>query len=200
MHVPEAVRARRMVRAYDPARPIPREALDELLRLALRAPSAGHTQGREFLVLDDITSLSTFWDATVSEAPNGWLQRMRTAPALVIILADRAAYLDRYAEPDKGSTPPDQQQWPVPYWDVDAGMAAMILLLAATHSGLGACFFGVPGERWAAVRDAFGVPEQLRPVGVVSLGYPAPDLRSPSLRRGVRPFRDVVRYGRYTGI
>ncbi|MDT4932774.1 MAG: hypothetical protein QOK11_666 [Pseudonocardiales bacterium] len=197
MELVAAVRARRMVRSYDPDRPISRETLDELLRLAIRAPSAGHTQGWRFLVLDDITSRSAFWSATSGDEPDRWLARMRQAPALIIVFSNKSAYLDRYAEPDKGWSDRDEQRWPVPYWHIDAGMAALLLLLAAVDAGLGACFFGVPGERWAALHAAFAVPAELTPVGVVTLGYPAPDLRSPSLRRGRRPLEDVVTYGSF---
>jgi nitroreductase len=197
MELAAAVRARRMVRSYDRDRPISREALDELLRLAIRAPSAGHTQGWRFLVLDDITSRSAFWSATSGDETDPWLARMRQAPALIVIFSNKDAYLERYAEPDKGWSDRDEQRWPVPYWHIDAGMAALLLLLGAVDAGLGACFFGVPGERWAALRAAFEVPAELTPVGVVSLGYPAPDLRSPSLRRGRRPLDDVVAYGSF---
>jgi nitroreductase len=197
MELAAAVRARRMVRSYDPDRPISRETLDELLRLAIRAPSAGHTQGWRFLVLDDITSRSAFWSATSGDEPDQWLARMRQAPALIVVFSNKSAYLDRYAEPDKGWSDRDEQRWPVPYWHIDAGMAALLLLLGAIDAGLGACFFGVPGERWAALHAAFAVPAELTPVGVVSLGYPAPDLGSPSLRRGRRPLEDVVTYGSF---
>jgi nitroreductase len=197
MEFAAAVRARRMVRSYDPDRSISRETLDELLRLAIRAPSAGHTQGWRFLVLDDITSRSAFWAATSGAEPDPWLARMRQAPALIVIFSNKHAYLDRYAEPDKGWYDRDEQRWPVPYWHIDAGMAALLLLLGAVDAGLGACFFGVPGERWGALRTAFGVPGELTPVGVVSLGYAAPDLRSPSLRRGRRELQDVVAYGSF---
>lgn len=168
------------------------------LNLAIRAPSAGHTQGREFLVLDDITSRELFWSTTAGDRePDRWLTGMRTAPVLVLVLADKHAYLERYAEADKGWTDRDEARWPVPYWDVDAGMAALILLLAATDDGLGSCFFGVPAERIDAVHDAFGIPARLRIVGVVSLGHPAADRRSPSLRRGRRPLESAVHYGGY---
>lgn len=188
-----------MIRSYDPEREVESSLVQMLLNLAIRAPSAGHTQGREFLVLDDITSRESFWSAT-SDGPNDpWLSRMRTARVLVLVLSDKDAYLDRYAEPDKGWTDRDEQRWPIPYWDVDAGMAAMILLLAAEDVGLGACFFGVPPERRDAVFAAFGIPARLRIVGVVSLGYPAPDRRSPSLRRGRRPLESVVHYGSFRG-
>ena len=186
-----------MVRAYDPDRAIPRDDLTKLLNLAIRAPSAGHTQGREFLVLDDITSRDRFWSATTSGPPDRWQRGLRTAPVLILCFADKEAYLDRYAESDKGWQDRDENRWPVPYWDVDTGMAAMVLLLAAVDAGLGACFFGIPPERIPAVADAFDVPARLHPVGVVSLGHPAPDHRSPSLRRGRRQVEDCVRYGAF---
>jgi nitroreductase len=200
MEFEDVVRSRRMVRTYDPGVDVARETIDELLRLAVRAPSAGHTQGWQFLVLDEPDWRADFWaiaaGADGADA-NPWLQRMRTAPALIICFSDRERYLARYAEPDKGSVPPAEQDWPIPYWHVDTGMAAMILLLAAADRGLGALFFGVPGSAWPALRRRFGVPDRLDPVGVVSLGSPAPDKRSPSLRRGRRPFAEVVGYGSF---
>lgn len=197
MELRDAVRRRRMVRSYDPERRIDPNLLSELFRLATRAPSAGNTQGWQFLVLDDITSRNSFWTATSAGEPDPWLRRMMTAPVLVLCLSDKQAYLDRYAEPDKGWTDRSEDRWPVPYWDIDTGMAAMILQLAAVDAGLGACFFGVPPEQWAAVRFAFGIPERLGLVGVVSLGYAVEGPKSPSLKRGRRPFEDVVRWNRY---
>jgi nitroreductase len=122
---------------------------------------------------------------------------MQSAPALVVCFSDRQAYLDRYAEPDKGWTDKDEARWPVPYWHIDTGMAALILLLAAHDIGLGACFFGIPPERWVQFYAAFHVPDGLTPVGVVSLGYPAADRRSPSLKRGRRDVDQVVVYGSF---
>jgi nitroreductase len=192
------VRGRRMIRNYECNRPIPREMIDSLLDLAIRAPSAGYTQGWEFLVLDDITSRDAFWACTASEeVPDSWLAGMRTAPVLIVCWSDKQAYVDRYAQPDKGWTDRDESRWPVPYWDVDTGMAALLLLLGARDAELGACFFGVPKSSWPALRAQFAVPERLTPVGVVSLGHPAPDRRSPSLRRGRRPVRDVAHYGSF---
>jgi nitroreductase len=197
MELRDAVRTRRMIRSYDPDRPVARGTVDMLLNLAIRAPSAGHTQGWRFLVLDDITSRSRFWSATSDGPGDAWLTRMQTAPVLVVFFSDRDAYLDRYAEPDKGWTDRDEQRWPVPYWHIDTGMAAMIFLLAAHDEGLAACFFGVPPERRAAVFEAFAVPDNLTAVGVISLGHPAPDLKSPSIKRGRRPLAEVVRYGTF---
>jgi nitroreductase len=198
MEFVDVVRGRRMVRNYDPDRTVPRDQLEMLLNLAIRAPSAGYTQGWSFLVLDDITSRGRFWEVTADDdIPDTWRAGMMQAPVLIVCLSDRAAYLDRYAEPDKGWTDRDESRWPVPYWHIDTGMAALLILLAARDVGLGSCFFGVPGDRWPSLRAAFAIPERLDPVGVVSLGYPAPDVRSPSLRRGRRGLDEVVHYGRF---
>jgi nitroreductase len=191
----DAVRSRRMTRSFDPERRIDRDQLRLLLNLAVRAPSAGHTQGWRFLVLDDITSRSAFWTATSEGPADAWRTGMERAPVLVVCCSDREAYLDRYAEPDKGWTDRSTDRWPIPYWDVDTGMAALILLLAAQDSGLGACFFGVPHQRWGDLERAFPAIAGLRPVGVVAVGHPAVADRSRPLRRGRRPLDEVVVFG-----
>ena len=199
MEFAEVVRRRRMVRDYDPDRPVPAEVRERLLEHAIRAPSAGFSQGWAFLVLESPEDRDRFWTATTGEgAPDGWLTRMRRAPLLIVPLSNKSAYLDRYAEPDKGWTDRDETRWPVPYWDVDAGMASLLMLLTAVDEGLGACFFGIPPERLATFRQAFGVPEEFRPVGCVSVGYPGDDdRRSPSLRRGRRGVAEVVHRSRW---
>lgn len=197
MELTDAIRRRRMVRAYDPARPVPREVVDDMLELAVHAPSAGFSQGWHFLVLDDPASRAAFWAATSDDETDDWLAGMTKAPCLIVCYSDKSAYLDRYAEPDKGWTDRSESHWPVPYWHIDTGMAAMLLLLAAVERGLGACFFGVPGEHWSALRERFATPERFEPIGVVSLGYPEADRRSPSLRRGRRGLGQVVSYGHY---
>lgn len=196
MELTDAIRRRRMVRSYDPSRPVPDEVVARLLEHAIRAPSAGFSQGWDFLVLRADADRDLFWDVT-SGAPDQWLQGMRTAPLLVMCLSDKDAYLERYAAPDKGWADRDEARWPVPYWDVDTGMAALLMLLTAVDAGLGGCFFGVPPERHDAVRAAFAVPPGRTLVGVVSVGYPAPDRRSPSLRRGRRPVAEVAHDGRF---
>jgi nitroreductase len=202
MDVATAVRTRRMCRRFDPARGVPEAVVDELLDLASRAPSAGHTQGWEFVVLTTPPDRARYWHATSGPGapPDRWLRGVRPAPVLVLTLSDPGAYLDRYAEPDKGWTDRSLARWPIPYWDTDAAMAAMILLLAAQERGLGALFFGVPTHAHAAVRAALGVPERLRQVGVVAIGHPDPDSpspRSPSLRRGRRGPEEIVHRGRF---
>jgi nitroreductase len=192
----EVVRRRRMVRNYDPTRPVPDAVVDRLLANALRAPSAGFSQGWAFLVLSSPAERDRFWAATADLSElDPWLRDMRNAPLLIVPLSHKRAYIDRYAETDKGWTDRDELRWPVPYWDIDTGFAALLMLLTAVDEELGACFFGVPPDRMDAFRAAFGVPEEFTPIGCVSVGYSAPDRRSPSLRRGHRPTDEVVHRG-----
>src|SRR6185503_11178306 len=186
-----------MVRNYDPDRPVSRETIERLLQLAIRAPSAGFSQGWHFLVLDTAADRDRFWQLTTEGGePDGWLRGMRTAPVLILALSDKDAYLDRYAQPDKGWTDRNEARGPVPYWDIDTGMASLLVLLGAVDAGLAGCFFGVPVPAHTAVKTGLGIPERLRIVGVISLGYGAPDRRSPSLRRGRRELTEVLSYGR----
>jgi|SRR5215211_3128954 len=172
MEFAKVVRRRRMIRSYDAGRAVPQDALDAVLGAALRAPSAGFTQGISFLVLNSASDRETFWRLT-ADGDSAWLLGMREAPALITVWTSQEAYLDRYAEPDKGWTDRNPARWSAPYWFVDAGMASMAALLAAVDHRLGACFFGIPADRIGAVRETFGVPTSQLSVGVISLGYPA---------------------------
>ncbi|MDQ2836160.1 MAG: nitroreductase family protein [Actinomycetota bacterium] len=200
MEFTEVVRARRMVRNYDSSRPVERETIDALLGLAIRAPSAGFSQGWHFLVLDTAENRSEFWRLTTDDGePDSWLRGMQSAPVLILSLSDKDAYLDRYAAEDKGWTDRDEAHWPVPYWDIDTGMASLLIMLGAVDRGLASCFFGVPPEHQQAVKQAFAVPARMSIVGVTSLGYGAADRKSASLKRGRRGLDQVLSYGRFSG-
>jgi nitroreductase len=196
----EVVRRRRMVRSYDPDRPVPADVRDKLIRHGLRAPSAGFSQGWGFLVLERAEDRELYWSTTATgQEPDGWLTRMRTAPLIIVPMSNKSVYLDRYAQADKGWTDRDEARWPVPYWDIDTGFAALLIHLTAVDQGLASCFIGLPAHRVAGFKDAFGVPGAFTPIGALTVGYGAPDKRSPSLRRGHRPMDEVVHHGRWTG-
>lgn len=199
MEFSEVVRRRRMVRNYDPSRAVDRTVIDGLLELAIRAPSAGFSQGWEFLVLDEPSQVARYWAASTNpdEPADPWLARMQNAPALILALSDKARYLERYAEPDKGWADRAESRWPVPYWHIDTGMASLLILLGAVDTGLDGCFFGIPVAATTAIKQAFAIPERLTMIGAISLGYRAPDRRSPSLRRGRRPVSEVAHYGSF---
>jgi len=200
MEFRDVVRRRRMVRRYAD-RPVAPEVVDRALEHATRAPSAGFTQAVEWLVLDTPAGVAEFWAATTEPgSANPWLDGMRTAPVLLLPVTSREAYLDRYAEPDKGRAARDQADWPAPYWWVDAGMAALLVLQTAVDEGLGACLFGIPADRVEAVKEAFAIPAERLPVGVVALGHRLPgdtgSTGSPG-RRARRPAGELVHRGRW---
>ncbi|KGN33224.1 nitroreductase [Knoellia sinensis KCTC 19936] len=198
MDLIDVVTRRRMVRRFDPARDVPLDSVQQLVRLAQRAPSAGHTQGWDVLALTDPGDRGRFWEASrETDETSAWMRGVSAAPVLMVLLSDRTAYLDRYAEPDKGWTDRSLERWPIPYWDTDTAMAAMIILLGAENAGIGALFFGVPAARHEAVKAAYAVPPDRRIVGVIALGHEAERVTSPSLKRGRRPLRDVLHHGRF---
>ncbi|MBM6404001.1 nitroreductase family protein [Phycicoccus sp. CSK15P-2] len=198
MELREVVRRRRMVRRFDPDVPVPAEVVDDLLSLAVRAPSAGFSQGWDFVVLLTPEERDRFWGVAAGPGPgDAWLRGVSAAPALVLCLSDPDAYLERYAEPDKGWTDRSLDRWPVPYWDTDTAMAAMLVLLGAEDAGLGALFFGVPPDRHDDVRAALGVPPGRRLVGVVALGHEAERVSGSARTRARRPLAEVVHHGRF---
>jgi nitroreductase len=194
MQFAEVLRRRRMIRSYDAARSVPADALEAILEAARRSPSAGFTQGVSFLVLSTDSERETYWGIT-ADAGSSWLRGMRTAPVLITVWTSEEAYLDRYAEADKGWIDRNPARWSAPYWFVDGGMAAMAALLSAVDNALGACFFGIPADRITAVREAFGVPTRQLSVGVISLGYPtpAPATGSPTRRPRKAPSEVIHR-------
>lgn len=187
-----------MVRRFASEPPVSLSVLGELVDLASRAPSAGFTQGWDFVALLSPQDRDRFWNvARPAEADSPWLDGVRAAPALLLCLSDPQAYLDRYAEPDKGWTDRAVDRWPIPYWDTDTAMAAMIVLLGATDRGLGALFFGIPTPQHDAVRSALTIPAGRRIVGVIALGTEEQRVRSPSLRRGRRDVDAILHVGRF---
>jgi nitroreductase len=198
MEFDEVVRRRRMVRSYDPDRPVPPPVVEKIVKHGLRAPSAGFSQGWSFLVLTSPSERELYWSSTAPPgASSPWLDRMRTAPLIVVCLSNKSVYLDRYAEADKGWDDRDEAHWPVPYWDIDTGFAALLMHLTAVNEELASCFIGLPVESVDAFKAAFGVPAEFTPIGTLTIGYPAADKRSPSLKRGHRPVDDVVHHGRW---
>jgi nitroreductase len=177
--------------------------LDRVLANALRAPSAGFSQGWAFLVLDEPADVERFWRAACDdeelESPDEWMRGMTTAPVVIVPLSSKEAYLERYSEADKGWTDKAEERWPVPYRDLDTAMASLLMLLTAVDEGLGACFFGVPTERVDQLREAFGVPAEYRPIGAITLGHRTDDAGVPgsSATRRRKSFEEVVHRGHW---
>ena len=175
MEFKDVLRRRRMVRRFD-QRPVPADTVDRIIDVGRRAPSAGFSQGLELLVLDTPETVATFWETT-RDPEFGWEEETvaRGPTVLILPLPDPRRYVERYAQPDKIEFGMDEEaNWPVRFWEIDAAMASMLILLAAVEEGLGGWFFGITyGER--ALLDHFGVPAHLRPIGIIGLGYRAED-------------------------
>lgn len=194
MEFQELLRRRRMVRNYEPAAVAP-EVLVRILETGRRAPSAGFSQGQTFVVVTEaplrraIAALAGE-DDHVARGFDRWLS---VAPVHVVVCVDEDAYGRRYAAVDKAAS--DPAEWPVPYPLLDCGASLMMLLLAAVDEGLAAGFIGA--HRLEGIKDLLDIPEAVVPVGLVTVGHPAPDRRSRSVAAGRKPLNQVVHWERW---
>jgi nitroreductase len=209
MEFSEVIRRRRMVRYYTD-QPLAPEVVERVLASALRAPSAGFSQGWAFLALTEKADRARFWPfvpTRVEQTPT-----MQDAPLVVVPLAHKAAYLARYAEADKGWADRTEARWPVPYWYIDTAMASLMMLLTAVDEGLGACLFGIMGgvaddddpvvkvpAHTAAFRAEFGIPDEYTPIGGITVGYRSPDLppQGERVAQRRRDPADVIHRGQF---
>ncbi len=197
MDFAEVLRRRKAVRNYV-EEPIPRETLERIVARGRRVPSGGFSQGLRLIVVTDadtrrrIAELADEAEHTAAGF-DPWISR---APAHIVIGTREEDYHDRYRQPDKVADDGTEIHWPVPYWHVDAGAAMMLLMLAAVDEGLAAGVFGV--LEWGPIWDLLGIPDDVLPVGVVTVGKAAPESRERGSRaRGWKPIDEVVRWERW---
>ncbi len=184
MEFGKAVLKRRMIRAFKPD-PLPKRSVERILELAQHYPSAGYSQGVAFVVVTEKRNRERLQV----------LNRLRGGAQLLIVpCVSEKTYHDRYHEPDKIQPDGSEIEWPVPYWIFDVGCASLLILLTAVDEGFAAYFAGA--FRPDILRKELGIPDHFLPVGVISIGYPdhEKDVPSPSLKRGRRPLREVVRF------
>ncbi len=183
-----------MVRNFQ-REPVPKNLIDKLLWFALHAPSAGFSQGWAYVVVTEeelkkrVGELQGEADFYAHKRFHKFISE---APALIVACASEKMYHDRYREPDKVKEDGTEIEWPTPYWYFDIGCSCMLIFLSAVNEGLAAAFTGV--FRVDQMRQLLGIPEYFHPVGVISIGRPAEDVKSASLKRGRRPLKDVVHY------
>lgn len=176
MELRDVLRKRRMIRTFDP-RPVPDDVLQDLLRVAQRAPSAGHTQPLEVVVVRDPEIRKGLAAASWSRGA-----RPDAGRVTVVFCGDLMREADRYGA--RGAHK---------YLYVDVAYAALLFMLAATDHGLATAFIGDFHEEH--VQAVLGLPPRIVPVGMVIAGYgdePAPS------RRAWRPFEEVVHQERYS--
>lgn len=126
--------------------------LKDILEAAMSAPSAGNEQPWHFVVIKDRNRMEDI----LKYHPNALV--LKNAPAAILVCADK-----------------NENKFEIDYWVLDCAAATENLLLAAHILGLGAVWLGVypRKERCAALREIFGMPENIMPFALVALGYPA---------------------------
>ncbi len=147
------VRRRRMVRTYQ-SRPVEDEKIMRLLRLAHKAPSAGFKQPQEFIVVRDPAVKTALARAALNQ------MFIAQAPVVIVVCADTARSASRYGERGIHF-----------YSIVDGAFAAMLILLGVVDEGLGCCFVGAFDDD--QVSRVLNLPETVRPIGILPIGYPA---------------------------
>ncbi len=183
MEFRDVVLKRRMVRNFADKSVVP-ELIERILDLTRHAPSAGFTQGQSFIIVTDPEKKKEIARTCEEDeyVNRGFAPFISRAPVLLIPCTSEAAYHRRYREADKVNEDGTEINWPVPYWFMDIGCAVMIALLAAIDEGLVSAFAG--SKDLDALRVLLDIPAEVTPVGVIALGYRAPDVPSPSLKRG----------------
>ena len=174
MEFADVVRRRKMVRNYTDE-PVDPAVVDRALANAARAPSAGFSQGWGFLVLDAPDDVRRFWVATVrrDRRPGRVADRHDARADRDRAVLSKAAYLGRYAEPDKGWTDRDEARWPVPFWHMDAAMASLLILQTPSTRDSAPASSAFRPRRRRGLRAEFAIPKTFDPVGAITLGHPA---------------------------
>jgi len=196
MEFERVVLRRRMVRHFT-QEPVNRTVVEKILTLVQHAPSAGFSQGCAYVVLcgAETRKKVALLQGEAEYVRSGFHPWISEAPAAIVACVSERLYHQRYREKDKLRADNTEIEWPTPYWFFDIGCASMIILLAAVDAGLAAAFTGATDP--AGLRALLGIPDDFHPVGVISIGHPAEDVKSPSLKRGRRPAGQVVHYERW---
>lgn len=197
MEFGDVVMKRRAVRRFEEAG-VDRAVVDRIARLAQRAPSAGFSQGQRLVVVtepDMRRQVAQAYGEDEYEPVFGrWISQ---CAAQFIPCVSEAIYHRRYQEPDKIDADGREIDWPIPYWWVDVGATMQNVMLAAVNEGLGCGFVGADASGIAALKRLLGIPDEFEPIGVMPVGRPLADVRSPSLKRGWVPFAEFARWERW---
>jgi nitroreductase len=149
----EAIKSRHSVRNFLD-KPVEEAKIKQILEAASLAPSAGNTQEWRFIKIKNQKL-----KIKIAEAARGQMF-IAEAPIVILLCIDlkeiEMAYGDRGVEV---------------YSLLDCGMAAQNLMLSATALGLGTCPVGGFDEE--EVRKILSLPENVKPILIIPIGYPA---------------------------
>src|ERR671932_1870889 len=155
---------------------VPQEKLDRILDLASRYPSAGHTEPQEFVVVRDQRVKDDLARAALDQ------MFVARAPVVIVVVSDTRRSARRYGE--RGAH----------FFSItDGSFAAMLILLAVVNEGLGACFVGSFYDE--EVKPVLGLPQYVRPIGIIPIGYCAEEGPRMLSRRSKGQIIHPDRYG-----
>ncbi len=151
MECMEVIQGRRSVRKFKD-RAVGKEIIEELIKAAQMAPSAGNLQARDFIIVTNKTTKQKLTKAALGQS------FIEQAPVVIVVIAniERSSRIYR----SRGELYAIQ--------DASAGIENM--LLAAYSMGLGTCWIGAFDEN--AVSELLGIPDKTLPVAIIPVGYP----------------------------
>jgi FMN reductase (NADPH) len=171
----ELLAKRKSVRAYS-QRPITADEKDQILRAALRAPTAGNLMLYSIIEVAD-QALKDRLAETCDNQPF-----IATAPLVLLFLADYQRWFDyfrlsRVAELCHGRGGemrlPDQGDLLLAC--CDTLIAAQTAVIAAEALGIGSCYIGDIIEHYELNRQLFDLPRYVLPAALICFGYPTPE-------------------------
>lgn len=169
----KCIKERRDIRDFRPE-PIPEDILKKILDSAIQSPSAGNIQDWEFILVKNPRTKSLLAEAALDQ------DFVAEAPLLIVVCSDLNRVSSSYGERGKSL-----------YSVQNSAAAIENLLLAAWDLGIGSCWVGAFREQ--RVREILVLPEHIRPLAIIPLGYPARVPQKP----GRRPLEEVLHQERY---
>lgn len=184
MEFSEVLRRRQSCRQYQD-RPVERETLAACLRAARLSPSGCNSQRWLFIAVDDPAIRAPL--AAALEAPQlGINQFTGQIPAFIVVAAHPTRPLGPRAQTILET---------VDCLQMDIGIAAHQICLAATDLGLGSVILGWFDQ--PAVQSLLHLPPELEVQLVIGLGYP----KSDTVREKSRlPAQEVIRWNSFNNI
>ncbi len=142
---------RRSVRQFEKGRKISKNDFEDLLKIAMYAPSGYNKQPWEFVVVEDEATKDKIIQI------HSHASFLKDASAAIIVCGDTKQQLDEN------------------FWVVDTSAAIENLLLAIHGKGLGGCWCAIyPYEdRMKEFQKLLSLPEHIKPNALVVVGYPA---------------------------
>jgi coenzyme F420-0:L-glutamate ligase/coenzyme F420-1:gamma-L-glutamate ligase len=183
----EAIKNRRSIRKYT-QQPVPLDVVSEIIQTATYAPSAHNAQPWRFILLTEESEKRAFAQAMA----RAWLHDLKKDGASPENRASMArASEERFASPpvlivvcltiQKMMQFPDQKRQQCEHDLAVQSLGAVIqnLLLAAHDKKLGSCWYCSPIFCKKDVRQALGIPENVEPQALITLGYPNETVAAP---------------------